>query len=202
MPAIAGASSSVAGRIVMAILVTEQLIERKKISRTWCRHRSTGAQQPPTDTPDLNRVSAACASPRMTLTTPSRTSGSRSCSSCFCCSMRSSVMRLYRPPAAAVTCRAVARPSASSARCSDISLLHQRADDPARRALVQKQSLRQRAQPHRRVLDERLQRVALRDGDVVAADAIAIPELVDPHELRDRRLEGGGVPFEIPGLPR
>ena len=39
------------------------------------------------------------------------------------------------------------------------------------------------------MLDQRLERVALRDRDVVAADAIAVAELVHANEVGDRRLQ-------------
>ena len=55
------------------------------------------------------------------------------------------------------------------------------------------------------VLDQRLERVALRDRDVVAADAIAVAELVDADQIGDGGLEGGGVAVKsrvpVPPLP-
>ena len=71
----------------------------------------------------------------------------------------------------------------------DVSLSNQGADDAAGGALVQEQPLRQRTQAHRPVLDDRLERVALRDRDVVAADAVAVPKLIDADEIGDRLVQ-------------
>ena len=46
------------------------------------------------------------------------------------------------------------------------------------------------------MLHERFEGIALRDRDVVAADAVAIPELVHPDELRDRGLKSGRIALE------
>ena len=95
-----------------------------------------------------------------------------------------------------VACRAVARRSDSSRSLLHVTLLHERSDDPAGGALVEEQPFGQRAQAHRPVLDERLEGVALRDGDIVAADAIAIAELIHAHEIGDGRLERDRVAVE------
>jgi hypothetical protein len=47
------------------------------------------------------------------------------------------------------------------------------------------------------VLDQRLQCVALRNRDIVAADAIAIAELVDPDQVGHGRLKGLGVALKV-----
>src|SRR5687767_11545889 len=63
----------------------------------------------------------------------------------------------------------------------DIPFLDQRRHDATRRALVQEQPLCQATQSQWTVLDQRLQRIALRDGDVVAADPIPVAKLIDAH---------------------
>ena len=78
----------------------------------------------------------------------------------------------------------------------DVALLHQGAHDAAGRALVEEQALGQRTEAQRAVLDQRLEGIALRHRDVVAADAIAIAELVDTHEICDGGLQGPGVAVE------
>ena len=72
----------------------------------------------------------------------------------------------------------------------DVSLPNQGADDAAGGALVQEQPLRQRTEAQRTVLDDRLERVALRHRDVVAADAVAVPKLIDADEIGDRLVQG------------
>ena len=78
----------------------------------------------------------------------------------------------------------------------DISFLHQRRHDATRRALVQEQSLRQAAEAQRTVLDQRLERIALSDRDVVAADPVSIAKLIDPHQIGDRGLQIRGIAIE------
>jgi hypothetical protein len=78
----------------------------------------------------------------------------------------------------------------------DIPLLHQRRHDAARGALVEEQSIGECAEAQRAVLDQGFQRIALRDRNIVAADAVAISKLVHAHKIRDGRLEGDGVPLE------
>ena len=95
-----------------------------------------------------------------------------------------------------VACRVVARPSLASARCSTYPFLTSVRDDAAGRALVEEQPLRERTEPHRAVLHERLERVALGDRDVVAADAIAVAELVDADQVGDGRVQRGGIAIE------
>jgi len=46
------------------------------------------------------------------------------------------------------------------------------------------------------VLDQRLERVALGDGDVVAADPVSIAKLIDPHQIGDCGLEIGSIAIE------
>ena len=53
--------------------------------------------------------------------------------------------------------------------------------------------MRKTAEPQRPMLHEHLQGVALRDRDVVAADPVPIPELVDADQLRQRPLERFGI---------
>jgi len=77
-----------------------------------------------------------------------------------------------------------------------VAFLHQRRDDAARRALVEEQSIGECVKPHRAMIDQGFQRIALRDRDVVAADAVAITKLVDADKIRDCGLEGGGVSVE------
>jgi hypothetical protein len=48
------------------------------------------------------------------------------------------------------------------------------------------------------MFDEGLQRMALRDRDVVAADAIPIAKLVDANEVCDRCLQRLSVALEFP----
>lgn len=79
----------------------------------------------------------------------------------------------------------------------DVPLSHQRVHHPAGRALVEKQAIRQGAQSHRAMLDQRLQRVALRDRDVMAADPVPIAELVDPDQVGDGGLKGLGVALKV-----
>src|SRR5688572_14883957 len=43
------------------------------------------------------------------------------------------------------------------------------------------------------MFDQRFERVALRHRHVVTANAVAVSELVDADEIRDGRLQGGGV---------
>ena len=80
-----------------------------------------------------------------------------------------------------------------------VALLHQGGDDAAGRALVQEQPLGQGAQPQRAVLDQRLERVALRHRDVVTADLVAVAKLIDPNELRERKLQALGITLEVCG---
>jgi hypothetical protein len=78
----------------------------------------------------------------------------------------------------------------------DVSLPNEGADDAAGRALIQEQPLRQRAEAQWTVLDDRLERVALRHRDVVAADAVAVPKLIDADEIGDRLVQGERVAVE------
>lgn len=78
-----------------------------------------------------------------------------------------------------------------------VSLSHQRIHYAAGCALIEKQTLRQRAQSQRAVLDQRFQRVALRHGDVVAADPITIAELVNADQVGDGGLEGLGIALKV-----
>ena len=75
----------------------------------------------------------------------------------------------------------------------DVPLLHQGVHHTARRALVEEETLRQFAQADRSMLDQRFERMALRHRNVVAANPVAIAELVDTDQIRDRCLEGLGV---------
>ena len=43
------------------------------------------------------------------------------------------------------------------------------------------------------MLDDRLERVALRHRDVVAADAVAVAKLIDADEIGDRLVQGERV---------
>ena len=47
------------------------------------------------------------------------------------------------------------------------------------------------------MLNQRLERVALRDRDVVTADLVAVAKLIDPNELRERELQALGITLEI-----
>jgi len=78
----------------------------------------------------------------------------------------------------------------------NVSLPNQGADDPAGRALVQEKPLRQRAEPQWTELDDRLERVALRHRDVVAADTVAVPKLIDADKIGDRLVQGERVAVE------
>jgi hypothetical protein len=77
-----------------------------------------------------------------------------------------------------------------------VPLSQERIHHAAGRAFVQKQAFRQRTQAHRTVVDQRLQGVALRHGNVVAADAIAISELIHAHEVGDSLLQRHCVTIE------
>jgi hypothetical protein len=78
----------------------------------------------------------------------------------------------------------------------NVSLPNQGADDAAGRALVQEQAIRQRAEAQWTVLNDRLERVTLRDRDVVAADAVAVPKLIDADKIGDCLVQGEGVPVK------
>ena len=78
----------------------------------------------------------------------------------------------------------------------DVSLPNQGADDAAGGALVQEQPVRQRAEAHGTVLDDRLERVALRHRHVVAADAVAVAKLVDADKIGDRLVQAASVAVE------
>jgi hypothetical protein len=54
------------------------------------------------------------------------------------------------------------------------------------------------------VLDDRLERVAPRPRDVVAADAVAVPKLIDTHKIGNRlvQLEGVAVERHLRGMRR
>jgi hypothetical protein len=46
------------------------------------------------------------------------------------------------------------------------------------------------------VLDDRLERVALSHRDIVAADAVAVPKLIDTHKIGNRLVQVEGVAVE------
>ena len=46
------------------------------------------------------------------------------------------------------------------------------------------------------MLDDRLERVALRDRDVVAADAVAVAKLIDADKIGDRLVQAPSVAVE------
>jgi len=71
----------------------------------------------------------------------------------------------------------------------NVSLPNETADHAAGCALIQEQPLGQRAEALWTVLDERLEGVALRHGDVVAADAVAIAKLIDADQIGDRFVQ-------------
>ena len=146
--------------------------------------------------PDRNLASAACARRRSTCTTPARTSGSRSCKSCFCWSTRSSVMRAQSRWPCRVALSVVARPSLASARCSTYPF---RTRALTTRLVVLLSRNSRSANALRRsgtVLDERLERVALRHRDVVAADTVAVAKLIDADKIGDRLVQGERVAVE------
>ncbi len=78
----------------------------------------------------------------------------------------------------------------------DISLTNEAADHAAGGALIEEQPLGQRAEADGTVLDERLERIALRHRDVVATDAVAIPKLIDTDEVRDGGVQSDRVAVE------
>jgi hypothetical protein len=78
-----------------------------------------------------------------------------------------------------------------------VPLLHERANDAARRAFVQEEALGQVTEAQWAMVDEGLERVALRDRDVVAADAIPIAELVHANEVGDGRLQSFSVSLQL-----
>ena len=47
------------------------------------------------------------------------------------------------------------------------------------------------------MLDQRFERVTLRDRNVVTANPVAIAELVDTDQIRHRRLKGLSVAIEV-----
>ncbi len=79
------------------------------------------------------------------------------------------------------------------------ALLLQPVDHAAGSALVQVQLGRQLVERERLAQHHRLQGIALRDGDVVAADAVAVAELVDAHQLVQRVVQRRRVGFQ-PGV--
>src|SRR5690606_27761443 len=70
-------------------------------------------------------------------------------------------------------------------------------DHAARGALVQVQVRGEVVEGERAALDQGFQRVALRDRDVVAADAVAVAELVDADQVGQRPLERGRITGEL-----
>jgi hypothetical protein len=86
----------------------------------------------------------------------------------------------------------------------DVFLPNQAANHATRGALVQEQALRQRAEAQRAVRDDRLERVALRHRYVVAADAVAVPKLIDADKIGNRLVQAAGVAVErgLPGISR
>src|SRR5882724_6761573 len=81
-------------------------------------------------------------------------------------------------------------------RAGHVALALQGVHHPARRAFVEIEIGREVVQGHRSLADQGLQAVALADRDVVAADAVAVTELVDPDQVRERVVELMGVPLQ------
>ena len=78
----------------------------------------------------------------------------------------------------------------------DVPLSNQRADDPTGRAFVEEQAFCKRVEPHRSVQDKGLERVALRHRNVVAADAVAVTELIHANEIGHGLLQRDRVAIE------
>ena len=131
---------------------------------------------------------------------PCRTSGSKSSSSCLRLGdqVRRGCARAGAAPPA-VTVSTTARPSSGWAARLTYRLRSSAGDHAAGRALVEVQLGRQLVEAARPAPEQRLQRVALGHRDVVAADPIAVAELVDAHQLGQGLVEGRRVRFEPGG---
>src|SRR5690242_689163 len=74
----------------------------------------------------------------------------------------------------------------------DVTLALQRGHDATGRTLVQIQFRGELVERPWTSLDQRFKRVALGDGDVMAADPVSIPELIDTHQVRQGGVQSRG----------